>query len=117
MLLYANVCIQNTALTISILSILTHMIFAALTVLPPRSRIWAVAALFWHWIVVVLWAVVTGVFWTDYYNEDGGRVLEIAGVLGILNLLIWFGTAVMGCMGFCLGRRGKGKGKGKAEEV
>ena len=64
----------------------------------------------WHFVLVVLWAVAVGMAWNAYYDRSLGiemreGVLLATGLFGILSLLLWTGTFVMGCAGFCCGGR------------
>ena len=75
-------------------------------------------------ILAVLWAAQVGVFAGIYLGGDGGEQMEEyagatsdigrmrAGVgVGVANLVLWFGTAVLGCVWCCAARRVARKGK------
>lgn len=96
------------------LSALTCLIHCFVTV---TRVVWCLLDL----VLAVLWAAQVGVFAGIYLGGDGGGQMEEedvgvtndvgrmrAGVgVGVVNLVLWFGTAVLGCMWCCVARRGK----------
>lgn len=99
------------------LSALTCIIHCSVTV---TRVVWCLGDL----ILAVLWAAQVGVFAGIYLGGDGGEQMEEyagatsdigrmrAGVgVGVVNLVLWFVTAVLACVACCATRRVTRKGK------
>lgn len=91
------------AVVVGSMAAVTALIFALI------SLIWeyrVVAMLFaWEWILVILWAAVTGLFGSMYFNENpemdaGVKSMKTAADFDAVNLVLWFLSAVMGVVVF-----------------
>jgi H+/Cl- antiporter ClcA len=80
-----------------------------------------VALLFaWDWIMVILWAALSGVFGSMYINEkvemqSGIHRMKVAVGFDLAGMVLWFLTAALGLWWFLTERRSGGKmSRGKA---
>jgi hypothetical protein len=90
------------------LSAITCIIHCLVTI---RRVLWCL----WDWVLMVLWAAQTGVFGVIYFNHrknlDNGEVttspmrMKIGAWINLINMLLWFATAILGLVWCCSTRR------------
>jgi len=91
------------AVVVGSMSAITALVFGIISIF---SQYRTIAMLFaWEWILVILWAAVSGLFGNMYFNEKtemdhGIKSMKTAAAFDIVNLILWFITAVTGTVVF-----------------
>ena len=108
---------QGFATAIAVLSAITALIFA---VLPLIFSSFKAAILFgWDAILFILWVAVFGLFGSLYIKEkagaDGGiSRMKNAVWIDLINMLLWFVSAILGGIGFWRLRNSRSLHTGRA---
>lgn len=101
--------LQGFATAIGVLSAITALIYA---VLPIIIRSFTSAILFaWDIVLFILWVAVFGLFGSMYIganpNGDGGvQRMKNAVWIDLINMLLWFISAIVGAIGFWRWKKG-----------
>lgn len=104
-----GVRLQGFATAVGVLSAISALIYA---ILPLIISSFTTAILFgWDVVLFILWIALFGLFASMYINEDprgdgGIQRMKNAVWIDLINMLLWFVSAIVGAIGFWRWKKG-----------